>query len=142
MATIQSNLVPIQLRVKGSSTWLDLVCLTSYNIPVETATNNTETFCGTAVGLGAISFNPTGTAVAETVPTGTQVTYDQIIAWQMQQTLLEFRSLYETSGGSAGNHFYLSGDCYVTSTNLQFQTAQAVQFDWTLTGSGTLDYTP
>lgn len=142
MATIQSNLVPLELSLDGGSTYQFLVCLTQYNIPLDKAVNTTETFCGIAVGLGPTTFNPTGTAVVEASPSaGSQITWPTLLATFEAGSLIKFRARYPT-GGSTGNNIFLAGDAYITSLNLTLQTAQAIQFDFTLTGQGTLDITP
>lgn len=141
MAGLQSTNYPLELSFNGGSTWQTLVCLTQYNIPLSKAANVTETFCGQEVGLGSGTFNPTGTAVCETAPNSNQVTYKRLLtAWDAEELIL-FR-VQAPGSGSVGNYFYLSGNCYVTDLDLQFQTAQTVQFTFTLTGSGNVDITP
>lgn len=141
MASLQSTNYPIELSFDNGSTWQFLVCLTQYNIPLERATNVTETFCGTETGLGALSFNPTGNAVAETTPQSNQVTYKRLLTAIEGQELIRFR-VQAPGSGSVGNYFYLSGTCYVTSLNLTFNTGDVVGFDWTFTGTGSIDITP
>lgn len=141
MSSIQSSLVPIELSFDSGSTWQTLVCLTQYNLPLETATNQVETFCGTETGLGSQTFNPTGTAVHELTPLPTQVSYTRMLTAWSNKELIQFRSQYPGTG-SIGSQFYHRGSAYVTSLSPSFQVGQVVQFDWTLTGTGTLDITP
>lgn len=138
MASIQSSNVPIELSFDNGVNWLTLVCLTQYNVPVDTPTNIVETFCGTEVGLGSTTFNPTGTAVCKVDPDTNQVTYQQMLTTQMNELEIMFRVQYPGTG-SIGSTIYLKGTCYVTNTDLQLNTGQTVQFGWTLTGTGTLD---
>jgi len=141
MAGIQSTLVPLELSFNNGSTYQTLVCLNQYNMPLSKATNVTETFCGTEVGLGSETFNPNGTAVCSTNPTSSQVTYNRLLtAWKNEETVL-FRCQYPGTG-SIGVHFYHQGSAYVTDLELQFQTSQVIQFTFTLTGIGTIDITP
>ena len=139
MADIQSTLVPLELSEDGV-TWKTLVCLEGYNIPVETATTESETFCGKSVGLGAKTFNPTGNAVCKADPSTSQVTYKEMLAWQMANTEIYFRSAYP-GGGSVGAPIALYGRCYVTQTELIFATNEVVKFSFTMLGTGTLDNT-
>lgn len=141
MASIQSTLVPIELSFDSGSTWQTLVCLTQYNLPLETATTQVETFCGTETGLGAQTFNPTGTFVHNTEPLPTQVTYPAMLAAWLNKTSIQFRVQYPGTG-SIGSQFYHRGSAYVTSLSPSFQVGQVVQADFTLTGTGTLDITP
>jgi hypothetical protein len=139
MADIQSTLVPLELSEDGV-TWKTVVCLEGYNIPVSTATTETETFCGKSVGLGAKTFNPTGNAVCKADNSTNEVTYKEMLDWQLNNTLIYFRSAYP-SGGSVSAPVFLAGQCYVTETDLIFQTSDAVKFSFTLLGTGTLDNT-
>lgn len=141
MASIQSTLVPLELSFNGGSTWQTLVCLTQHNMPLERATNVTETFCGTETGLGSLTFNPSFTAVVKTDVAFNQVTYQRLLTAMYNEELIQFRIQNPTSG-SIGVYFYLRGSTYVTSLDLQFQTGQTVQFTGTLTGSGDIDITP
>lgn len=140
MASVQSTLVPLELSFNGGTTWQILVCLTQYNIPLERATNVTETFCGTETGLGALTFNPSFTAVTKLDVESNQVTYARLLTAMVNEELIQFRSQYPGSG-SIGVNWYLRGSCYVTSLDKQFQTGQTVQFTGTLTGTGSLDIT-
>lgn len=139
MADIQSTLVPLEISEDGN-TWKTLVCLEGYNVPVSTSTTETETFCGKSVGLGAKTFNPTGNAVHNPAKTTDEVTYDDMLNWQLNDTLIYFRSAYP-GGGSVGAPIYLKGTCYVTETDLIFATNDVVKFSFTLFGTGTLDNT-
>lgn len=141
MQTIQSSDAPIQLRAKGTTPWKTLVCTENYNVPVNTTTTTTDTFCGRAVGLGVREFTPTVSAVCEAQPTTDQVTYEDLLAWQMAGTVVEFRVEYPGSG-SIGSNIYLSGECYVTATELQGAVNDVLKFTSTLTGQGVLDTTP
>lgn len=141
MQTVQSSLAPIEVRAKGTTPWLTIVCAENYAVPVNTQVNTVDTFCGRAVGLGVLEFNPTVSAVFENDPDTTMVTYDQMLQWQVAKTTLEFRVQYPGSG-SAGSSLYLSGECSVTATELQGAVNEVLKFTSTLTGQGTLDITP
>lgn len=140
-SSLQSTNVPIELSFDNGGTWQTLVCLTQYNLPLETATNQVETFCGTETGLGAQTFNPTGTFVHNLTPEGTQVTYTRMLTAWSNKELIQFRVQYPGTG-SIGSQFYHRGSAYVTSLSPSFQTGQVVQADFTLTGTGSLDITP
>lgn len=135
MLGVQSTLVPIKLSADNKATFYDLVCMEQYGVPVETTVTQTETFCGIFTGLGAIKFNPSGTAVCEIDPNSTQVSYDAMLDWQLAKNYLYFKVDYPGSG-SVGSGFSIEGNCYVTKTELKFKTNTVVEFDWTLTGDG------
>lgn len=142
MQTIQGELAPLYLSADGGVTWNVLVCLSTYDIPIDTTVNETETNCGVAVGLGAIKFKPTGTAVCEASPISGQVTLVDMQKWQVNKTQLTFKSEYPGSGAQYGKNLAVSGNCFVTSTKLTLQTGQVIKFDFTLTGTGLIDVNP
>lgn len=142
MNSIQGELAPIQLSSDGGLTWKPLVCLETSNVPLATTVNEVETNCGVAVGLGAIKFNPAGSAVAEASPTAQQVTYKDLLGWQVNKTLIMFKVEYPGSGGQYGANFALSGTCYVTSTDLTAETGKVITFTYTLTGTGVVNTNP
>ncbi len=142
MQTIQGELAPLFLSSDGGITWKALVCLETYNVPLATTVNESETNCGVAVGLGAIKFTPTGSAVCEASPLATQVTMQDMINWQVNKTQLMFKSEYPGSGGTYGKNLAISGSCYVTATDPTLQTGQVIKFTFTLTGTGLINTNP
>lgn len=139
MQTLQSIDSPIQLRAKGTEPWKTLVCLENYNIPLATQVTETDTFCGNAVGLGLIKFTPAGSFVFEQFPTDDQVTFDQMLEWQIDRTQLEFKVEYQGSNGSlVAATKYLTGECFVTSTEMQGAINDVLKSSYTLTGQGTI----
>ena len=68
MTTVQGELAPLFISEDSGETWKTLVCLETYKVPLDTTVNEEETNCGVAVGLGAIKFKPSGTAVMEAEP--------------------------------------------------------------------------
>lgn len=142
MNSIQGELAPLYLSTDIGVTWKALVCLETYNIPLATEVNEVNTNCGLAVGLGPVKFTPQGSAVCEATPTGAQVTYHDMVNWQVQKTLLMFKTEYPPSGAQYGANIALSGTCYVTSTDVTAQIGQVIKFTFTLTGTGTVNTNP
>lgn len=140
MQTIQATSVPLWLSADGT-TYKQLVCLKQWTAPTETQTTETVTFCGIALGKGIVKFNPTFDAVCEANPSGTQVTYADLLAWQMAGLTIWFKLQFPSPGSSSTNIF-LSGQCSVTSLTLTGPVNDVIQFSGTLTGEGTLDTTP
>jgi len=142
MTTIQGELAPIWLSADGGNTFKLLVCLETYDVGLSTTVNQTETNCGIATGLGAIKFIPKGSAVLEANPGEDEVTYKDMLDWQLNKTLLRFKTEYPGSGSQYGQNIALSGDCYVTDTGGTFQVGQVIKFSFTLTGNGTVSNQP
>jgi hypothetical protein len=141
MNTVQGNLVPIELSFDNGVSWQVLVCLKQWNMPLTRATTVTDTFCGPAVGLGNMAFNPTGEAVCTTdAAAGSQVTVTRLIAAMKAGETFQFRC-YHPGSGSVGSLFYLRGNCKATDINILFPAVDITSFTWTLTGEGTLTTT-
>lgn len=139
MTTIQGNQVPIYLSFDNEVSWQVLVCLKQWNMPTELPTNVVDTFCGPAVGVGNQTFNPQGSAVSTTdYAAGQQVGYLRLLQAQTNAETFKFRAFYPGSGSIASSFFW-KGSCKCTSLNKVFEATGVVQFDWTLTGEGTLD---
>lgn len=142
MNSIQGELAPLYLSSDNGITWKALVCLETYNIPLATEVNEVNTNCGLAVGLGPVKFTPQGSAVMEASPSGLQVTYHEMVQWQVAKTTLMFKTEYPPSGGQYGVNVALSGTCLVTATDLTAQIGQVIKFTFTLTGTGTINLNP
>lgn len=142
MTTVQGELAPLYLSTDDGVTFKTLVCLETYKVDLATTVNETETNCGVAVGLGAIKFTPSGSAVMEAAPDNTMVTYEDMVKWQVDKTLLTFKTEYPGSGAQYGKNIALSGTCYVTSTGGTFQVGQVIKFDFSLTGTGLVNTNP
>lgn len=142
MNSVQGELAPLYLSSDGGVTWKTLICLETYNVPLATTVNETETNCGLAVGLGVIKFTPSGSAVMDTQPSASQVTYEDMLKWQVNKTVIMFKSEYPFSGPGYGANVSLSGTCYVTATDITLQVSQVIKFTFTLTGTGTVNTTP
>jgi hypothetical protein len=145
MNTIQGSLVSLQLSADNGATWKDLVCLETYNLPLQTTVTETETFCGVAIGLGAVKFTPSGQGVCEAAPTTNQVTIIDLQNWQLNKTLLMFKAQYPAISGGAGSmgkNVSMHGNVYVTNTQETFATVDVIKFTFTLSGQGVPSTTP
>jgi hypothetical protein len=142
MSDIQASGIPIKFSSDSGVTWKTLICLKNYNVPITRSTNESETFCGKSVGLGALSFNPQGNAVVSTTPASDEVTLEQMLIWITGKTELLFRTAYPTASGSLGSigdEFFVKGSCYIVSVNMVFATNDVVNFDFEARGFGDLD---
>lgn len=140
MTTIQSSNLPLWLS-SDRITYKQLVCLENYTLKTDTQTNETLTFCGLALGVGIVKFSLDFSAVCEAAKTASQVTNDDMFAWQQAGTLLNFKIQYP-SPGSTNTNIFFSGDVYVTGLTLPVAVNTAIKFTGTMTGTGILDITP
>lgn len=142
MADIQASGIPIEFSSDNGVTWKTLICLKNYNVPITRSTNESETFCGKSVGLGALSFNPQGNAVCDTAPDADELTLYQMLIWITAKTTLLFRTKFPGESGllgSIGDEFFIKGSCYIVSVNPIFATNDVVNFDFEARGFGDLD---
>lgn len=142
MTTIQGELAPLLLSADGGVTFKTLVCLETYNVPLATQVNEVDTNCGVAIGLGPVKFTPSGSAVCEAAPVAGQVTYHDMVNWQVTKQSLVFKSEYPGTGGQYGTNIALSGNCFVTATDVTLQTGQVIKFTFTLSGQGVVNTNP
>lgn len=141
METIQALDAPLKVSDDGGGTWLDIVCLLNYDIPLSRDVNQLATFCGIATGYGPVKFSAKGSGAVEAEPDdATQASLNRILNWFLANTKLLFKSEYPGSGGSAGENFYISGSARFSDLDVKAPDANnVIQFDFTLTGEGTLD---
>lgn len=136
MAAIDSITAPLELST-DNSTWKTLVCLTSTGTNMSRDVTRTETFCGITVSLGNMQVTVPFSAVCETSPTGSQVTYKDMLGWMNAGTLIYWR----IQSGVAGANFFTSGSAYVTSLDLTGDAGTTITFSGQLDMTGTLDIT-
>lgn len=141
--TLQAVNFPIQLSFDNGVSWKNLVCLTTYSLPLTSANTETQTFCGVEVGLGIVSTKPTGTAICRTYDAlaNTEVTYGELAILLTSQTLFQFRVMAPTSG-SAGRDIFVSASVYCTDCAINFTAGSLVEFTWTFSSTGTVSVTP
>jgi hypothetical protein len=139
MNTIQASFVPLEVSEDNGVTWLQLVCLENYSIPLDTQVTETSTFCGNAVGVGITKHSVSGSAVCEQNPTGSQVTLNKMMQWQQINEKILYRSQYPETGGSIGGNFFFKGSGYVTKVETKWANQDVVKFDFEITGDGLID---
>lgn len=143
MAEVQGKLVNVRLRVAGThGAFSKLVCLenTTFGITTDTTVRNTN--CGPKTSVGVPNFTLTGSAVHNSVPSTLEISYAQMKTWIKNGTKLDFQHKSDADSINAygvGVNNY--GSAYITDLS---ETASAdsdgiVSFDFTLTGTGTID---
>lgn len=139
-SSIQSVNMPLQLSFDNKVTWKDLVCLTDYQIPLNSPLTATDTFCGKKVGVGNIEFNPSGTAVCEVIPLTTEVSAPELLDAQNGKTSIHFRA-QNPQAGSVGLLLYIAGSCKVTNVTIIGTANNLITFTFQLTGEGVIELT-
>lgn len=144
MAKIQGLNVVLELSTNGSN-WYYMICEIDHGINQTRSTTETQTKCNngeTEVGLGAKAWEITGSAIVDDGPSATQMSYKSLQSHWDAGTLLYVRSQSPGTGSSAGAALYHKGQCYVTALNLTAAVDGAIQFDFTLKGTGNLSIAP
>jgi hypothetical protein len=136
-SSIQSANMPIQLSFDNQVTWKDLVCLTDYQLPLNSPLTATDSFCGKKVGVGNIEFNPSGTAVCEVIPDASEVSAPELLDVQNAKSSIYFR-VQNPQSGSVGLLLYIAGSCKVTNVTIIGQANNLITFTFQLTGEGVI----
>jgi len=138
MASINGKDVVVQLSTDGT-TYKSLVCEISNSLPISRETNSVTTKCDngtTTRSLGAYSWEVSGEAVAETAPSGTQISYEEMLGYIVGGNLLYVKV---ENPAASGSNFYHQGQAYLTSLELSNEVNGVSQFSFTLSGTGALD---
>lgn len=136
MAAIDAINAPLELSTDGT-TWKTLVCLTSTGTNMSRDVTRTETFCGISVSLGQLQVTVPFSAICESAPTVTQVTYKDMLGYMNAGTLLYWR-IYN---GNSGANFFTSGQAYVTTLDQASEAGSTINFSGQLDMTGSLDIT-
>ena len=133
---LQSVNTPFQLSENGTD-WKVLVCTKTKTAPFTLPTTENETDCGPKIGVGNVKFNPSGTGTYEIEPDADEVSHDDLIQWMNNKQLIYWK-WENLTAGSIGRNFYYKGQCYVTAVTPSTQAGDLINFDFTLSGTGTL----
>ena len=135
MAEMQGKDVKVEISTDlVTPVWKTLICEVSNGVRLSRETTSTQTKCdnGTAkIGLGALSWSFEFEAVADTIPTASQVTYADFLGYIVNGTKVLGRVLYT-------GEFHHQGQVYVTDLSLDSADGDVVRFSGTLSGTGAI----
>ena len=139
MATpIQSvDWVP-QFSADSGTTWLTVICPTSWTVSGSSDVTKTSTLtCGVLQSTGSAGYECSADAVSATDPSASQTSVKQLLTWFNSGTALEFKA----TSGVAGADLYLAGDSRISSLEIQSESDNYVTFSisWTVENA---DITP
>lgn len=140
MAKIQGGDVQITLRESGTTgAYLELICETSNSMDgtANITTTPTKT-CGTLQSVSTPIYNFSFDAIADSAPSGSQVSYEQMLSWFNNNTLLDIKR--ENPAGGA--NFYFQSTCYISALNDTAPSDNYFTFTGTLAVSGVVDLIP
>lgn len=132
MAKIQGVNVLLELSADGV-TYKSVICESGHTINRERATNTVETKCygGTSsVSIGALSGSVDYTGIFDTAPSGTQLSGNEIFAYQEAGTYLYWRAT--TTG------YTRKGQGYITSISEDAPVDNLLAIEFTIQIDGSV----
>ncbi|CAB4140258.1 hypothetical protein UFOVP402_16 [uncultured Caudovirales phage] len=132
----------VEVSTDSGATWKPLVCLQSAEVSTELPLTEEDTNCGTFVGLGVMKMNSPIECVCEASPTVSQITYEDVLAFQKARQLVQFR--YQNAAvGSVGQgaSFYHKAEGYFVNASLTGQTGNVIKFSTEFRAIGDIDIT-
>jgi hypothetical protein len=143
MGQIQGSLQNIEIDVANGTSFKNLVCLRTGSVNTTLDTTTDQTNCGVLTAVGEPSMTIDFDAVCEVSPSGTQVSYKDLLTASVNKTVIAVRVQNPTvSGSSTGASYYHQFSGYVTDLSLNQSTAEFMNFSGTIASSGTLDIVP
>lgn len=139
MSKINGIDVVLKLSTDGV-TYKSLVCEISNGLDLTRNSNQVETKCDDGVAyvtLGALTGTIPFTAVAETTPSATQVSINEMLGYIKNKTYLYWK-IEHPSGGAL---LYRQGNGYVISYNENYSVGELVQFEGEISIDGAIDIT-
>lgn len=145
MSEVQGKLINLRVRVNGTlDDFKTLVCTEDSQFQITNETNERRTNCGIKTSVAIPTFNASGNAVQNPTPTALEVSYNDVKAWQMGNTKLDFKYISDAdpanslSEGEGVNNY---GSGYFTDSTFtgSAQADGVGSFSWSFTGTGTLD---
>lgn len=140
--TIQGSNVEFLVRQKDTGDFKEMVCEENLFFDVSNDVSTVKTKCGPFKGVQDPDFKANGTAVFNATPTASEVSYDDVLDWQVALTEVDFIIRNKSQGAySAGDLVRMSGTGYFVSTQFDGSNGSVSKFSWNLEGTGTLNVT-
>lgn len=140
---IQGSEIELWLKEAGTSDeFQKLICFLSIPLGITSNVSKKKSSCGTHVATADAEAEISGSAVCNIDPGATEVSYDQMVQWQLDKTALDFK--YVNKAGTINGTPYAEGDIVnftgttkVTSTTFKadVSTDEAIEFDFNITMS-------
>lgn len=145
MSEISGSLINMKVRPNGTlDAFKTLVCTEDSQFQISNEISERRTNCGVKAGISDPTFNASGNAVQNPTPTASEVSYNDVKAWQISKQKLDFNYISEAdvvNGFAEGDGVNTFGSGYFTESTFS-GSAEAdgmASFSWTFTGTGTID---
>lgn len=143
MGQILGSLQNVEIDVAGGSSYKNLVCLRTSSVNTTVDSTTEQTNCGPLTSVADPTMGVDFDAICEVSPSGTQISYEDLLAAMVGKTQISVRVQNPVvSGSSAGAAYYHQFLGYVTSLTLNQSTTEFINFSGSVTSTGTLDVTP
>jgi hypothetical protein len=134
--------VAFEVRVTDDevTTWKRLVCAIDDQAEMDNEVSEVDTKCGSFSAVKDMKGSYSGNAVSNADPTTSEVSYQDVIAWQKARTLLDFR-YYNMADGTTleGAALFQTGQGRFTNSVLTAANGETMQFSWTFSPSGEIE---
>ena len=142
MGAINGSVQGIDIDVAGGTSYKTLVCLQNASVNTQSKLTTEDTNCGQFTAVGVPGMTVTFTAVCQTAPGGSEVTYSSLLAAAAAGTQIAVRVQNPTvTGASIGTVYYHQFSAYISDLKLDQSTTDVIKFSGTINSTGTLDVT-
>lgn len=143
MGQILGSLQNVEIDVAGGSSYKNLVCLRTSSVNTTVDSTTEQTNCGPLTSVADATMGVDFDAICEVSPSGSQISYEDLLAVMVGKTLISVRVQNPVvSGSSAGAAYYHQFLGFVTSLTLNQSTAEFINFSGSVTSTGVVDVTP
>jgi len=142
MGQIQGSLQNVEIDVAGGSSYKNLVCLRTSSVNTTVDSTVEQTNCGVLTSVAEPQMTIDFDAICEIAPTVSQVSYEDLLAAQVNKTLISVRVQSPVvTGSSAGAAYYHQFSGFITDMTFNQSTTEFINFSGTIQSTGTLDIT-
>ena len=143
MGQVQGSLQNIEIDVAGGSSYKNLVCLRTSSVNTAMDSTVEQTNCGVLTSVSEPQMSLDFDAICEVSPTGTQVSYKDLLSAMVNKTLVSVRVQNPTvTGSSTGAAYYHQFSAYITDLTWNQATTEFINFSGTIQSTGALDVIP
>ena len=142
MAQILGSTQNVEIDVAGGSSYKNLVCLRTSSVNTTMDATTEQTNCGVLTSPSEPQMSLDFDAICETAPSGSQVSYEDVLNAMVYKTLIIVRVQSPVfSGSSYGAVYYHQFSGYITDLTMNQSTTEFINFSGTIQSTGALDVT-
>ena len=142
MGQVQGSLQNIEIDVTGGTSYKNLVCLRTSSVNTTVDSTTEQTNCGVLTSVGEPTMSVDFDAICEVAPSGSQVSYEDLLSAMVNKTLVSVRVQNPTvTGASIGTAYYHQFSGYITDLTWNQATTEFINFSGSINSTGTLDIT-